>query len=241
MATLESGDTNILEGDAVNWRFIAYPLVAAIVLILGGFGIFYSLQHQQEVQEEQAHAALLDAKTPQALVAVADQFPKTTQATLALLQAGDQALAKHDFATALSAYQRAKDTSKSPGELNDSAQLGLAATLDASGKTDEAIQAFLGVAQQGAKSGYAPFAYLAAAKLYGKKGDKNGERSTLIELAGLGGDSEFVKQAQAELKALDSAAPAPGSAPAPATAPAPGPASAPGPAPAPAATGNAAP
>ena len=200
MATLESGDTNILEGDAINWRLIVYPLVAVLVLIVGGFSLYYYQQNQLEIQEGQARAAVVEANTPQALVAVADQFPKTTQATLALLQAGNQAVAKKDWATAQSAFQRAKDNTKSPSELNDAAQIGLAATLEGTGKLEEAIQGYLALAHEGKASAYTPFAYVAAAKLYGKKGDKPAERSTRIELAGLGGDSDFVRQAQAELK-----------------------------------------
>jgi len=203
MATLESNDSNILDAETINWRLIVYPIVAAVVLLVGGFGYYYYLQSQRELLETQARAVLLQARTPEAMVKVAGQFPGTDQATIALLSAADGSFAKRDFASAMADYQRVVGTVTADPVLRDSAQLGLARCLEASGKTDDAINAFLAVAQRGDKTPYAPYAYQSAADIYEQRGDKNNERMILTEAAGLGDDSPFVKQAQFKLKELN--------------------------------------
>src|SRR5271163_961612 len=106
MATLESDDSNILDAETTNWRLIVYPILAALVIVVGGFGYYYYLQNQRDQLETTARAALVEAKTPEDLVKVADQFPNTDQATLALLNAADASFAKRDYAAAIQDYQR---------------------------------------------------------------------------------------------------------------------------------------
>src|SRR5882724_10009066 len=101
MATLESDDSNILDAETINWRLVVYPILAALVVLVGGFGYYYYLQNQREQLEASARDALVQAKTPEELVKVADQFPGTNQGTLALLGAADGSLAKRDYAAAI--------------------------------------------------------------------------------------------------------------------------------------------
>ncbi|MCE0523669.1 MAG: tetratricopeptide repeat protein [Methylacidiphilales bacterium] len=224
MATLESDDSNIFDAEATNWRLIVYPILAALVVIVGGFGYYYYLQNQREQLEATARAALAQATTPEELVKVADQYPATDQATLALLGAANGSFSARNFDAAIKDYQRIIQTASTDADLRDPAQLGLASSLEASGKSDDAISAYLVVAQRGSKSPYAPFAYDIVARIYEQRGDKNKERQTLTALAGLDPDSAFVKQAQVKLKELNAALPAP-AAPASTTNAAPTPAS----------------
>jgi predicted negative regulator of RcsB-dependent stress response len=205
MATLGSDDSNILDAETTNWRLVIYPVVAAIILILGGFGYYYYLQSQQELRESQAREAIVQAKTPEELVKVADQFSGTHQATVALLSAANDSFNKKDYAAATKDYQRVISTVETDPDLRDSAQLGLASTLEASGKMDDAINAYLTLARRGKESAYAPFAYNAVVQIYEQRGDKENERTILLQIAGLGIDSPFVKQAEAKLKALNTA------------------------------------
>jgi predicted negative regulator of RcsB-dependent stress response len=217
MATLETDDANILDAETINWRLIVYPLLVATIIIVSGFVYYYYLQNQKDQLEATARAALLQAKTPDELVKVADQYPHTDQAVLALLGAGDGYLGKSNFDSAIKTYQRIVNTPDIDSTLNASAQLGLASSFEASHKVDDAINTFLGVARLGAKSPYAPFAYTAAARLTDQRGDKDSERKILMEEAALDVDSPFVKQAQSKLKELNSAPPAPLTFPATAT------------------------
>jgi predicted negative regulator of RcsB-dependent stress response len=228
MAILQTDEANILDAETINWRLIIYPILAALVVAVGGFVYYYYLQNQREELEASARTALVQATTPDELVKVADQFPGTDQATLALLKAADGSFAKHDYAAAIQDYQRIIQTVSTDAELRDSAQLGLASALEASGKNDDAINTYLNVAQQGDKSPHAPYAYTAAARLYEEKNDKDNERKVLTEVASLDPDSEFVKQAQSKLKELSAPPQPPPTAPA---SPAPVPASVPTPAP----------
>jgi predicted negative regulator of RcsB-dependent stress response len=222
MATLESDDSNILDAETINWRLVIYPVLAVLVVLVGGFGYYYYLQNQREQLEATARAAMVQAKTPEELAKVADRFPHTDHATLALLSAADASFAKRDYATATADYQRIIQTTATEPELRDSAQLGLASSLEASGKADDAINAYLEVARRAAKSAYAPFAYIAAARLYDERGDKDNERKILTEAASLDSDSPFVKQAQLKLKEIAAATQPPLTVPVPAT-PAPAP------------------
>jgi predicted negative regulator of RcsB-dependent stress response len=206
MATLESGDSNILDAETINWRLIIYPILAALVVAVGGLGYYYYLQNQREQLEASARDALVQTKTPEELVKVADQFPRTDQATLALLSAADSSFAKQDYTAAIHDYQRIVQTVTTDPDLRDSAQLGLASSFEANGKIDDAINTYMEVARRGAKSPYAPFSYNAVANLYEERGDKNNEREVLTEAATLDPDSVFVKQAQSKLKQLTAAA-----------------------------------
>jgi predicted negative regulator of RcsB-dependent stress response len=206
MTTSDFGDTNIVEGDSINWRLIVYPVVAAIILILGGLIYYLYLQNQREELEASARAALVQAKTPEALVAVADLFPSTQQATLALLGAARDSFNKKDYNAALRDYQRiANDSDASTDELlRDSAIMGMASTLEKNGRPNDAIKAYLTVAGRGAESPYAPAAYSAAASLYRQQGDQNNEKMVLTQAAGLDPESYFVRAAQQRLKELNS-------------------------------------
>jgi predicted negative regulator of RcsB-dependent stress response len=133
MATLQTDDSNILDAETINWRLIVYPILAAVVIVVGGFAYYYYEISQREQFEASARAALVEAKTPEALVKVADEFPQADQATLAFLSAADFSFAKRDFAGATQDYQRILQTPTTDPELRDSAQLGLASAQEASG------------------------------------------------------------------------------------------------------------
>ena len=219
MATQDFSDANIIEGDSLNWRLIVYPVVAAIILLLGGVIYYFYLQNQREELETSAREALLQAKTPEALVAVAGQFPATVQASLALLSAAGDSFDVKDYATAIGDYQRIIANPNADAQLRDSAQMGLASTLEASGKADDSIKAYLTVAQRGNDSPYAPAAYHAVASIYRQRGDKASEQSILVEEASLDPESRFVQEAQQRLKELNDSAAIPATSNAVMTAP----------------------
>lgn len=202
MAILDMSDGNIVDAESINWRRIAYPVVGFIVLLLGGLGIYYYQLSQRDQLETTARQEILQAKTAADLRKVADQYPKTTQATLALLDAANLSMTKRDYTGAAADYRRAADSTEADRTLRDSAQLGLGSAFEAANKIDDAIAAYLVVAHRGKAGPYAPFAYTSAARLYEQKNDKANERKTLGEAAALGGDSPFVKEAQYQLKAL---------------------------------------
>jgi predicted negative regulator of RcsB-dependent stress response len=202
MATTEFDERNIIEGDAVNWRLIVYPLLAVLVVLLGGFGLYYYQLTQREQAEEQASAALGDAKSPEEMTKIADQYPDTVQAGVALMRAAALSFDQGNFDGALKDYQRVTSLKQAPPEVVDSAQLGAAAAQEASGQGDIAIQSYLTVAHKGNRSPFAPVAFHQAAQIYAARKDKAGETQVLQQAVQLGGDSPFVKDAADQLKAL---------------------------------------
>jgi predicted negative regulator of RcsB-dependent stress response len=207
MATLEPGDGNIFDEEPMNWRPLVYSTVGAAILLLGAFSYYYYLQNQREELEAQAHEAFRRATTPEELVQVADRFARTDHATMALLRAAEESFSKQDYGAAIKDYQRIIDTVGTDPLLSNSAQIGLAASLEASGKIDDAIKTYLELARLGDKTPYAPYAYTATADLYDERGDKSNERKILTEATSLSPDSPFVKKAQFRLKELNADAP----------------------------------
>jgi hypothetical protein len=209
MATLDSPDSNVLDAEAVNWRFIVYPLVAVLILLLGGCGLYFYLQNARAEHEAQARQAYLDAKTPAALVQVAGQFPGTTHAAMALIAAGNLSYDQKDYASAEKYYQQVADLSGLDETMRDSARLGYASALEATGASDsQAADAYLTVAQRGKASPFASYAYIAAAHLYERQHNTDKERELLLQAASIDTDSPFGQEAQKLLQSLNSA-PAP--------------------------------
>jgi len=206
MATLQTDEANIIDAEAVNWRLIVYPILLVLLAGAGALGYYYYLQNQRDEAETNARAALVKATTPEEFLKVADQFPHTDQAMLAILRAGALSLDKHDDDGALNAYRKITENPAIGAQWHDIAELGIASAHEAAKNTDRAIAAFLEVARRGAQSPYAPYAYNAVAQIYHQRGDTNDERQVLQEAAALDPDSPFTRQAQAKLKELSDAA-----------------------------------
>lgn len=205
MATLETDEANIIDAETTNWRLIVYPILAVLVVAVCGVGYYYYLQNERDEREKTAGAALVTATTPEEFLRVAEQYPHTDQATLAIMRAANASFDKRDYDGAAVAYRRIIGNAAVELELRDSAELGLASALEASGKPDNAIVAYLEVARHGAKSPYAPFAYNAASRIYDERGDKENERKILTEAASLDPDSPFTKQAKFKLNEMSQA------------------------------------
>jgi len=216
MATLDINEANLVDAEEINWRLIVWPVVAVLILVVGGFAFYYYQQNQREQTELAARTALLAAKTPEDMIKVADQFSNTDGATMALLSAADASFGKHDFASAISDYQRIISTAGTNPELRDAAQAGLGSAYEAASKPDDAIKAYIAVGDRGAASSYAPYAYFSAARIDEQRGDKEGQRQMLTKAASLDPESAFVKQAQMKLKEMQPPMTFPASMPAPA-------------------------
>jgi hypothetical protein len=204
MATLESPDSNILDADAVNWRFIVYPIVGVLILLIGGCGIYFYLQNARAEHEAAARQALLHAKTPAEYTQVADQFPGTTHAAMALIAAGNLSYDQKDYASAQKYYQRVAATDGLDETMRDSARLGYASALEAVGSSDsQAVDAYLAVAHRGKASPFASYAYIAAAHLYERQHNTDKEKELLLQAASIDTDSPFGQEAQKLLQALN--------------------------------------
>jgi tetratricopeptide (TPR) repeat protein len=220
MATLQTDEANIIDAEAINWRLIVYPILVVLIVGIGALGYYYYLQNQRDTAETNARAALIKATTPEEFLKVAEDFPQTDQATLAILRAADASFDQQDYDGALSAYLKIIENSALGEQWHDTAILGSASAYEAKGDTDKAITAYLGVARRGDESPFAPYAYHCVARIYDQRGDKANESQTLQSAAALDPDSYFTRQAQNMLKEMNAAAQPPLSVNLPGTAPA---------------------
>jgi hypothetical protein len=210
MPSLESPDSNILDAQAVNWRFVVYPIVGVLILVFGGCGIYFYLQTARAEHEAQAREALLAAKTPGALVQVADRFPGTTHAAMALIAAGNFSYDQKDYASAENDFQRVAGSADLDDGVRDSARLGYAAALQAAGAPDDqAVDAYLAVANRGKSSPFASYACLAAAHLYERQHNLDKEKELLLQATGIDTETPFGQQAQKLLQSLNGGPSAP--------------------------------
>ncbi|HEX4141179.1 MAG TPA: hypothetical protein VHY09_12580 [Candidatus Methylacidiphilales bacterium] len=202
MATLQTDEANIIDADAINWRWIAYPIVAVLIVGLGALGVYYYLQSAQDSAEAEARAALVKATTPAEFLKVAEQYPKTDQAMLAVFSAANASFDQRDYDGAQSAYRKIVDNIALGAQWRDSASLGIASCDEAKGDNDKAIAEYLEVARRGDASPFAPYAYTCVARIYDQRGDKQTEREILQQAADLNPNSPSVSMAQQQLKAL---------------------------------------
>jgi predicted negative regulator of RcsB-dependent stress response len=205
MATLQTDEANIIDAEEINWRLIVYPALVVLLIVIGGLGYYYYLQSTRETAETDARAALVKATTPDEFLKVAEQYPQTDQAMLALLSAGDASFKAHDYDAALTAYHRVADNGKLNAEWRDAANLGVASCLEAQNKVDDAITFYLQVATRGEQSSFAPYAYHVVAQIYDQRGDKTTEHSILQQAVTLDPASVFTRTAQDKLKEMDAA------------------------------------
>jgi hypothetical protein len=174
-----------------------------LLLVFGGCGIYFYLQGARAEHEAQARSALLAAQTPEALVQVADQFPGTTHAAMALIAAGNLSYDQKDYASAENDFQRVAGMSGLDDGVRDSARLGYAAALQAAGApAEQAADAYLAVAQRGKASPFASYAYLAAAHLYERQHNLDKEKQLLLQATAIDTESTFGQQAQKILQSL---------------------------------------
>ena len=230
MATLQTDEANIIDAETVNWRLIVYPIVAVLVVAAVGFGIYGYQLKARDAAEAQARAALVKATTPAEFLQVAEQYPNTDQAMLAVFSAANASYDARDYDGAQNAYHKIIDNTALSAQWRDSAGLGLASCDEAKGDTDKAITDYLDVARRGNASPFASYAYNCVARIYDQRGDKQTEREILQQSANLNPDAPTpsTRIAQERLKELTPqqgamSFPVSGVNPAPAATPAPAP------------------
>jgi len=202
MSTLQTDDPNIIDAEEVNWRWIVYPLVLVLLVAIGGFSVYYYLQSAQDAAEAEARTALLKATTPAEFLKVAEQYPKTDQAMLALFSAANASFDQRDYDGAKTAYQKIIDNPVLTAQWRDSASLGVASCDEAKGDGDKAISEYLEVARRGDASPFAGYAYNCVARIYDARGDKKTEVAILQQAADLNPNSPSAQMAQQRLKSL---------------------------------------
>ena len=200
-------------------------LIGALVAVIVVMGVLYFISTQREQREVDAGQALtlLMVKPPasgqsaEAFAQVASKYAGTAAGQRALLQAGAALFSAGKYADAQAQFQKFLDATTA-GPLAATAQLGVAASLEAQNKTDVAVSAYQRVISLFAGTGSVPEAEFALGRI-AEQQNKLTEAETHYEnaaRAAMGGSlaqEAAVRASQLKTK-LAAAAPKPAAAPA---------------------------
>lgn len=149
-------------------------LMGALLLIVIAFAGVYLWRHFGEQREARANAALLEirakpsdpesAPTAADYLKVATEHPSTVAAYRARLLAAGAFFVEGRFSESLTEFQKVQDEGRSD-VLTAQAAFGVAASLDALGKTDEAVARYRDVLNRYADSSVATESRLALARI----------------------------------------------------------------------------
>lgn len=170
-STQSSGFYDLLAWLDANWKKVLIGAIGVVVIVAAI--AFYNWKQRQS--EMEANKALLSVSgvaatgtndvNPEELAKVAQQHPNTSAAGRAQLLAAGAAFEKGDYAKAQTQFE-ATVNSGSSAELKAQAAFGVAASLEAQQKYDEAIKRYEEVARQYPNENVAPQAKLALGRIY---------------------------------------------------------------------------
>lgn len=159
-----------------------YGIIASIFILLVAIAGLIGWTSQQSTRENLAHERLAASKTPEALKAVIQDFPKSNTALLAEYQLANQAYEQGRWEEAIASYKKILEYDPN-STLVPSAIIGQGAAYESIGKRDEALKSYQSMATAAPKSFQAPQAKYAAGRLLesgGKLKDAQKEFEDLI-------------------------------------------------------------
>lgn len=200
----QQNEANIIDSPPTWLEQNKVPVIAGLLLVLAAAVGIASWQVRQGFRETQANAALDAATTLDAKIAAARQYLGTEASALTLLaiaaaqmESKDQTAATQTYALFLTTYPHHTFTNL--------ARLGLAWSLEASGKTDDALSKFIEVARQKPADSYNPAGLIEAARLYKVKKDFPAARQALTDCIRDYKNTFYGQQAVEELKSIPAA------------------------------------
>lgn len=177
------------------------PVIAGTLLILAAAVGTASWQARRMARESLANTALDGATTLEAKLTLARQYLGTEASALTLLAAAAVQSENKDYSAAAQTY--ALFLANYPRHLlANSARLGQANALEASGKIDEALAGFIAVGTHNPPDNYTPAGLLEAARLYRVKKNYTAARQLLSDCIRDYKNTFYGQQAAEELKSL---------------------------------------
>lgn len=162
-----------------------------LVVLAAGLGIGFYFWHQHDL-EDRANEALSRAAsaaagasergmTPETLLKIAGEYPKTDAGARALLLAAGALYSQGKYSDSKAQFERYfQEYRDSP--FTAQALLGVAACLEAQGQTQEAISAYNNIVQHYSRENVAPQAKLALAALYEGQGKWDQAKDLYLDL-----------------------------------------------------------
>lgn len=173
------------------------------VMILAGVG-YMAWRYQEDQVRQEAAEKLATSHSLESLQVIAQdkKFAHTESALIAGMMLADLYFKQNQFDKAVSTYQSVIDQfPDSP--LAASAQIGVAAVLEAQGKLPEAIKKYQSIASNYPHSFQTPQAQFSAARLLEASGRLEEARQTYEMLLASELESAFKDDARASLKKLN--------------------------------------
>ncbi len=177
------------------------PLIILAVAAVGAAVVFGVSSYRVSNRMTAAAQSLSEAKNREDLEAVYRNYPETPSASLALIQAGAFAFSAGDYTAARDAYLLFRE--KYPEHtLADFAQMGIAASLEAEERWNEAIEAYRRVIAQYPDSARVPEAAFNQGRCWKNAGRLEEARRSFQELFERFPQSPYAFLARDEVAAL---------------------------------------
>lgn len=188
----------VLEFLRKNGTSILLALAIGIVASIGV--IFY--RNSQIQRDESAFAALSAADTPEALIAVAEDFSGTSAEQIARLEYANTLYRDGEYAKAIDAYQSFID--KFPEHtMGVAAKLSILISQEAAGHLEEALTAAGDFISANPDHFLLPQAHFARARCLAGLGRLQDAKNIYEEFIVANPDSEWTPQAESELMTID--------------------------------------
>jgi predicted negative regulator of RcsB-dependent stress response len=160
-----------------------------IIIVLGiAAGIYFYERSQRNVSASEALAELAtrgsqngQAESPEAFVKIATDYAGTSAAARALLVAGARYFDESNYTQAQAQFQKFLSTYRD-SDFTGQALFGVAASLDAQGKSADAIKAYKDIIEHHSTDEVTPQAILALGQVYEAQGDLELARDTYEQL-----------------------------------------------------------
>ncbi|MBI4023460.1 MAG: tetratricopeptide repeat protein [Verrucomicrobia bacterium] len=172
------------------------------VCILAAVG-FVAWNFQQRQLRQQANEQFAAARSPEMVEAVAREFPGTDAELLASITVADYYFQQRQWVKAQGYYQKVLEH-HSTSPLAPSALFGMAAILEANGKTDEALRTYREIVSSFPQSFQAPQVRFAIARLLEMNNRLEEARQAYEELLANHPHSAWKHEASARLQKINS-------------------------------------
>ncbi len=176
-------------------------LLALAIGVVASIGVIFYRNSQQQ-RAEAAFGALATAQTPEALMAVAEDFARTPAEQIARLEYANTLYRDGEYLEALEAYQSFLDNF--PGhKMTPAVELSMLICQEAAGNLDEALAGAQDFIDRNPGHFLLPQAHFARARCLAGLGRLQSAKNVYEEFIVANPDSDWIPQAETELMTID--------------------------------------
>lgn len=178
--------------------------VVAMSFLLIAFAVGFAIwKYQTDQAEQKARTAFAQAKSPEMIEKIIQDYPQSPSAAVAAMMLADIHFQKHEWEKANTLYQQVVDHFPK-SNLVSAARYGLASVLEANHKISEALAAYKEIADKDPSSFQAPQALYATGRLLEQSNQLDEARKVYEKFSIQYADQPLNQQVQFRLKKIDS-------------------------------------